>query len=78
MLGLGYGFFKRNEQLPLKFENDRRRAMALTERRAAASDGRCQNSETNLVLLFTLFVLYLEGGPTKNRVARIKLYRSTM
>ena len=38
-----YGFLKRVEQPSAKFESDRRGAIAIAERRAAASDGRCQS-----------------------------------
>ena len=40
---MGCGFLKRVEKPSAKFESDRRGGIAITERRAVASDGRCQS-----------------------------------
>ena len=43
MIRLDYGILKRVEEPSVKVENDRRGVIAITERRAAASDGGCQS-----------------------------------
>ena len=43
VLRMVYRFLKRVEEPSAKFESDRRGAIATEERRAAASDGRCQS-----------------------------------
>ena len=43
VLRMVYGFIKRVGEPTAKFEIDRRGAIAIAERRAAASDGRCQS-----------------------------------
>ena len=43
VLQMVYGFLKRVGEPTAKFESDRRGAIAITERRAAASDRRCQS-----------------------------------